>query len=97
MTKPAAATEIVILSASPKVAKGKKVVVKLTTSADVTAVSVDGVTLLSMSCTPFTNADGRDLKYWTFKFVVSTKGVHTYQLAVTGTATVTKEFTVTCR
>ena len=97
LTKPAAATEIVILSASPKVAKGKKVVVKLTTSADVTAVSVDGVTLLSMSCTPFTNADGRDLKYWTFKFVVSTKGVHTYQLAVTGTATVTKEFTVTCR
>ena len=97
LTKPAAATEIVILSASPKVAKGKKVVVKLTTSADVTAVSVDGVSLLSMSCTPFTNADGRDLKYWTFKFVVSTKGVHTYQLAVTGTATVTKEFTVTCR
>lgn len=89
-------TEILSLRlTSATVARGKRAVLVITTTADVESLSIDGVAKLA-TCTskPGVNSDGVQIKTWYISFVVSTRGTHVYTLHA-GDATT--EFTVICR
>lgn len=94
LTKPAEETQIITLQTPTRVAKGKTAVIRLTTSTDVTSVSVEGVTLRNLYCVLTTDADGNEVKYWTFRFTVSKDT--TYSLTVEGAETLSREFSITC-
>ena len=68
--------------------------IRLTTSTDVTSVSVEGVTLRNLYCVSTTDAKGNEVKYWTFRFTVSKDT--TYSLTVEGAETLSREFSITC-
>ena len=80
---------------SATVARGKKAVLVITTTADVESITIDGVTKFA-SCIskPGVNSDGVKIKTWQITFVMSVKGTFTYTVHA-GSATA--EFTVTCR
>ena len=89
-------TEILSLRlTSPTVAKGKRAVLIITTTADVASLSIDGVDKLA-SCTSkvSVNSNGVQIKTWYISFVISTSGTKDYTLHA-GSATT--QFTVTCR
>lgn len=94
LTKPAEETKIITLETPTRVAKGKTAVIRLTTSTDVTSVSVEGVTLRNLYCVLTTDADGNEVKYWTFRFTVSQDA--TYSLNAEGAETLTREFSIRC-
>ncbi|MBQ4565293.1 MAG: RICIN domain-containing protein [Oscillospiraceae bacterium] len=94
LTKPTEETKIITLETPTRVAKGKTAVIRLTTSTDVTSVSVEGVTLRNLYCVLTTDADGNEVKYWTFRFTVSQDA--TYSLHAEGAETLTREFSIRC-
>ena len=96
---PAAETKIIHLKTTTDVvAQGKSAVVLVTTSPDVTSVSIEGVTFNDYEGKLTKTDGGEQVKIWYLSFVMTTARDEAYSYTVTasGTTTATDSFSIRC-
>ena len=94
----ASRTEILdIRKTTDYVAAGKSAVLIVTTSPDVSSVTVAGVTLDECQGKLSVTDSGKQVKLWYLSFGMTTAGTETYTVTAVGSTTVTKTIEIICK
>ena len=94
----ASQTEIInIRKTTDYVAEGKSAVLIVTTSPDVSSVSVEGVTLDECQGKLSVTDSGKQVKIWYLSFGMTTVGATPYTVTAVGGTTVTETIDILCK
>ena len=75
----------------------KPIGLKVTTTADVTTIKVDGTVTSSLTCTTTTLEDGSEGKLWVLNFKATKKGTQTFTITAVGDAVATGTIKITVK